>query len=229
MSLSESVLCFPSSCLDGLDGGRWHGFNSRVAVLTALFDNSTTSFQFIRRDLCEQDTSYKQVIPYSIIQYGRKEYDNDILIFSYTRGQSGGEDRLKKLKSIGIGGHVDQSVERYKNSIINKYKRFENHSHLIELGYTRWEAQREIEEEISYKSRNPILHLLGSINDDSNDVGRVHFGVVYQLFVTTPYVAAKEAAIGDPEMLRLGDLERRIEEYEPWSQMVIRHLVENGK
>src|SRR5699024_7470616 len=52
-----------------------------------------------RRDM-EQDTTYLQPIPYTIIKQGSK-------YFAYTRLEGGGEARLHGKTSIGAGGHMD--------------------------------------------------------------------------------------------------------------------------
>ena len=147
----ERVLCFPSSRLDEI--GRWEGFCSSF-IAPMIFDRKHTPFQFLPRSQVETDPSYKQLIPYVITQYNGPHEDS--LILSYTRGKSGGEDRLKKFKSIGIGGHVSESVlshrERLKSHI--------NETRSLEFSYVKLEAEREINEEILVKSnKNIILEL----------------------------------------------------------------------
>jgi len=55
----------------------------------------------VDRDQAEKDKHYKQIIPYAIFVNEKGE------IFNYQRGKSGAEDRLKNLRSVGIGGHIN--------------------------------------------------------------------------------------------------------------------------
>src|SRR5208282_630977 len=93
--MAESVLCIPSSRLDA--AGRFQGFCSDFEVIRRLFDSKLTSLDFLPRSEVESNPSYKQIVTYSIISHG---YKDDALFFSYTRGKSGGEDRLKRKLSI---------------------------------------------------------------------------------------------------------------------------------
>jgi len=113
------------------------------------------NFVFLPRKQLEQDSSYKQIIPYTIIVNPQKE------IFLYQRFPTQREERLHNKYSIGIGGHIE----------LVDFKRIEE---IITSA-----AIRELKEEINLKE--PLqLKLQGFINDDTNPVGQVHLGVVYQ-------------------------------------------------
>jgi predicted NUDIX family phosphoesterase len=218
MSKDESVLCFESKILDDLQpSGRLSGFTHDLSLIPLIF-NRKTKFSFIPRSQCEQDSSYKQVIPYSIVQYGRTK--EDMLIFSYKRGKSGGEDRLKTYRSIGVGGHVADSVLANRSN----REKFTGYTESPELEYVKTEALREINEEISHKSNNPIFYLCGIINDDNNNVGAVHFGLVYRLMLTNPDVCPNEDCVSEGEMVTVRDLYNNIDEYESWSQHIIKSM-----
>ena len=61
---------------------------------------------FLLRTQAEQDTRYKQLIPYIVLRYKDS-------VFSYVRGKRSSESRLVAMRSIGVGGHiepVDQSL-----------------------------------------------------------------------------------------------------------------------
>lgn len=212
MSKDERVLCFPSSRLD--DIGRWQGYNQSTHLIPQIFHNDKTKFEFLPRHQIEDNPSYKQIIPYTIVQYVNKD---DILIFSYTRGKSGGEERLKKLKSIGIGGHVSESVKSNRKNIEIHH----GPSRSCELTYVKLEGMREINEEIKYKQNNPLMYLCGMINDDSDPVGRVHLGLVYLLLVNNSDIVGNEECIHDYEMVKPETLKQHINEYESWSKLLI--------
>jgi predicted NUDIX family phosphoesterase len=220
VSKNESVLCFESRILNELcPGGRPQGFTHDLSLIPLIF-NRKTKFSFIPRSQCEDDPSYKQVITYSIVQYGRTR--DDMLVFSYTRGKSGGEQRLVQLRSLGIGGHVNESAlsnRKSRDSFTGG-----RHADSPELDYIKAEALREINEEISYKSNNPLFYLCGIINDDSNDVGKVHFGLVYRLMLSSPDVCPNEDCVSEGEMTTIRDLYNNVEDYESWSQHIIKSM-----
>jgi predicted NUDIX family phosphoesterase len=213
----ERVLCFPTSRLHEI--GYFNGFMQPVGITNKLFDSRLTKFEFLPRSQVETDPSYKQLVTYSVIQYGQTK--NDTLIFSYTRGKSGGEDRLKKLKSIGIGGHISEDVVSRRHSI--HYLARTDLSR--ELDYCKIEAMREIEEEVSFTSKKPLLYLCGLINDDSNDVGKVHFGIVYRLLLSIPDCEPREDCIHEGFMTTVNDIKKNVSEYESWSKILIEGML----
>src|SRR5207248_1647892 len=117
---------------------------------------------FIERQIAEHDESYKQLIPYVVLRCQG-------LIFTYARGHSSREARLHGRLSIGLGGHI---VESDATSQITRDM------------YCR-AASREVSEEVEigapYSER-----IVALINDDSDEVGRVHFGVVHLWDLTAP-------------------------------------------
>ena len=57
----------------------------------------------------------------------------------------------------------------------------------------RVNAQRELEEEVGLaKEDSQNMEYLGFINDDNNEVGKVHMGIVFKITVSTTDVEAKE-------------------------------------
>jgi predicted NUDIX family phosphoesterase len=197
VGLSERVLVVPSSEFDAL--GRFQGFSPEVdRYLNALLAPGLASFR--ARFEVEDDPSFKQIIPYVVFRSGP-------LVFTYVRGQSGGESRLRRLRSLGVGGHVAEAdaegrgtVEAYEMALL-----------------------RELEEEVDLRSPGRISRL-GLINDDSNPVGLVHLGVVHLYELDRPDLAPKEDALADPEFLPIADLEARRGEFETWSQICINHI-----
>lgn len=188
---TEYVMVFPTSLLHEL--GYFQGVCEDVYPRFDKFtDKRHTSYR--PRDEVETDPNFKQLIPYCIIVYGDK-------ILYYTRGKKQGEKRLRGKRSIGVGGHIS-SVDGAK-------------------GYPYDIAMyRELGEELqlftSFSSECVAL-----VNDDSNEVGKVHLGVVHLVTLAAQNVKAREDGILDLGFATLDELRRDREEFETWSQLCI--------
>ena len=90
---------------------------------------------------------------------------------------------------------------------------------------------REIEEEVDiHGSIEP--RILGYINDESNPVGEVHFGVLYVIETDAEFVRPKSSEIGTGRLLTLKDVEeiRKDAKIEDWSEIAldpVRSYLEN--
>lgn len=194
----ENILVVRRSLFDEL--GAFQGFLSDTdRYLTAFFakDNSF----FLPRPDAEQDPTHKQLIPYCVFTYGGK-------VLRYTRGGSSGEKRLAAKMSIGIGGHV--------NDVDTGGGSFDEAAYFTAV-------HREISEELridgTYTDR-----IIGLINDDSNDVGRVHLGVVHLVELDTDAVTPGEAAIADMAFVDIETVLKEVDALETWSQIVAEAL-----
>ncbi len=204
--MKEKVLVFPTYRLENI--GMFQGFSPSGEVYAdMIFDHST---YFMDRESAETDVDYKQIIPYTFISSKGR-------IFSYVRGKSGGEQRLKKKQSIGIGGHVNDGDAKPGDD--------EGDYYAVIAG-----AIRERCEEVYAWCYNYTYALVGAINDDSNEVGKVHFGLVYRWDISDSFVQPRDPAITEPEFITLAEaLEpSRFAEYEPWSQYVL-EAIRDGK
>lgn len=153
---------------------------------------------FNRREEMETDINFKQIIPYVILAHNES-------IFSYRRGKLLGEKRLLGNYSIGVGGHI------------STYDR-----NLFDVTYKE-AMRRELKEEVEIGS--PYKEYIAAfLNDDSNEVGRVHFGMVHVLCLEKPIVTAREKSMNEPEFVDRTYLLKNIEKYENWSQICIRNL-----
>ena len=196
MDLDERVLVVPSAEFDRL--GRFQGFSDRADhYLEALFAPGMVTFR--PRSEVEDDPSLKQIIPYVIIL----ALDSGT-IFSYRRGGSQGEARLRKKRSIGIGGHVAEEDAEGRGTL-----------DAYELA-----LQRELSEEVAI-AKPGKMRRVGLINDDSSPVGQVHLGVVHLLEVETAAVEPREDGIAEPEFLTIARLNAERGEFETWSQISI--------
>ena len=129
---------------------------------------------FMDREAAENDPSHKQIIAYAIFCHQGR-------ILHYTRGGSGGEARLHDKGSIGIGGHINPVDRQSGHDDVSTYL----------AG-----VEREIREELVIDG-NCTQRVLGVINDDTNDVGAVHLGIVHLFELDTDRVRANEAALAN--------------------------------
>ena len=154
--------------------------------------------KFLPRSLMEHDFNYKQIIPYLIFEHENK-------FFLMQRSAKASESRLKNKYTLGIGGHVRQED--------------------LDEGQTLFDwAQREFNEEVFYPG-NLTVKSLGIINDDSNDVGKVHAGFVLLLQGDSPHIKIK-SELKNGTLLPLEECKTFYPHMESWSQMVFTYLQE---
>src|SRR5687768_5488416 len=105
----ERVLVVPTSRFHAL--GHFQGFSAEAErYLPALLEGDDLSYR--PRGEMEQDSSFKQLIPYVLFRYADSEGVEHL--FQYTRGGGQGEARLHAKRSVGIGGHIsaEDGVDR---------------------------------------------------------------------------------------------------------------------
>lgn len=214
--IDEEVFCIPTSFLRGVH--EWQGFCNDLRVKHKLFNVPSIESNYLSkpRSEVENDPSFKQLITYSIVQYGIKKDSRKL--FSYTRGTKGGEPKLHAKKSIGIGGHISGGLIKlidagHWNFSENKY-----------LSAFREEAKREIDEEVSHTSVYPSFEFVGLINDDSNPVGAVHLGLVFLMVLNNPSIETVDPALCMGSLVPIKDIVDDRDSYENWSQIVIDSL-----
>lgn len=153
---------------------------------------------FLPRSKAENDPTHKQIIPYVILAHRGR-------VLHYVRGKKSGEQRLVAKGSIGIGGHMnseDESLFAWD-----------------EAAY-RAGVEREVNEEVKIStSFNDRIGAL--LNDDSNEVGRVHLGIVHVFDLAEPAVEKREAMITNLQFLDREELAARRETLETWSQLCL--------
>jgi len=183
--------------------GMWHGLNFEVERYLPVLLAKENNF-FMPRSAAETDPTHKQIIPYVLLVCGGK-------VLHYVRGKKSGEQRLVSKGSIGIGGHM--------NDEDNHLFAFDGEAAYLEG------VQREISEElkISTPYRNRVVALL---NDDSNEVGRVHMGVVHIFELEEPNVEKNEAMITNLAFLSAEELHERRDLLETWSQICLDGLAQ---
>lgn len=156
---------------------------------------------FTPRGAAETNPSLKQIIPYVLLVHEDR-------VLHYVRGKKAGEQRLVAKGSIGIGGHMNDTDEG-----------------LFAFDRSAYDAavQREIGEELRLES--PYTnHIVALLNDDSNEVGQVHLGVVHVFRLERPEVQKGEAMITELQFLDRTQLAARRDALESWSQICFDHL-----
>lgn len=150
---------------------------------------------FKPRARVEDDPSFKQIIPYLIVRYEDR-------LFLFQRSAAGAEARLRGLFSVGVGGHIN------RNDVAGARD-------LVAAG-----LRRELEEELviggAWHAR-----LVGVLNDDSNAVGQVHFGLVHVVDVDSPDVAVREFDTLTGRMASLQDVLTVRDRMETWSRLIL--------
>lgn len=179
------------------------GQNEKVHDVGRYVERILEKGFFIERSWAEQDSSFKQVIPYTVVACG-----SDVLLLQRLGG--GGEPRLSGKLSIGVGGHINpvDAAPRPR---------------LLEAG-----ALRELNEELILGSR-PEMKVVGLVNDESNPVGSVHFGVVHLLRLQEPHVEVKEKDQLIGSFVPVSVIRERVaagENFETWSSLVASRLDE---
>lgn len=196
---TEQILVIPTSVFHQC--GHFQGFSDDTArYLHRILDPEVT--QYRPRDQMEQDPSFKQLIPYCIFRH--RDADGCVSLFQYTRGKGQGEVRLHAKSSIGIGGHIS-SLDAEDDS---PYQRG---------------MQRELDEEVTIGCEFD-QHCVGLINDDENEVGKVHLGVVHIFDVSQRSVTANEVAIEGAGFEPLESILGRLDQFETWSQICLNSL-----
>src|SRR5437016_2814112 len=173
MPAEERVLCFERKLLEEL--GVFQGLSLEIEKYLPVV-TSSSHIIYRNRSEAEQDKRYKQLIPYVlVIRHDR--------ILRYRRGRGGQETRLHGLYSVGIGGHISE----------------EDHG-LFSTGLGYHEGmRRELMEEVAVEGAKEST--VAVINDDSTEVGYVHFGVVHVIRVGNENIVGRRSGIVNPEFI----------------------------
>lgn len=157
---------------------------------------------FMPRSEAETDPNFKQIIPYVLLVHEGR-------VLHYVRGKKAGEQRLVAKGSIGIGGHMNHTDENL----------FTQATGIDSAAYHEG-VRREVEEELKLETpfKDQIVALL---NDDSNEVGKVHLGVIHVFELETDAVQKREAMITNLEFLDAPGRIAKRAAMESWSQICV--------
>jgi predicted NUDIX family phosphoesterase len=192
MAQEEQVLVVQRSVLEQV--GMFQGLAFDVErYLSRLFAPGVP--RFMPRSEAEKNPAFKQLIPYVIMAC-------DGTYLSYVRGKRAGETRLVSKRSIGIGGHINPADD---SPLFGDF--YETY-----LAAVKREVAEEVSIETAYTDRVVAL-----LNDDSNEVGQVHLGIVHYWNLEEPKVNRKEQMITQMSFMTGTQLREVESTLETWS------------
>ncbi|HXF81579.1 MAG TPA: NUDIX hydrolase [bacterium] len=150
---------------------------------------------FRRRGDVEQDPSLKQIIPYLVVRHRDR-------LFLVRRTAAGGEARLHGKVSIGVGGHINRADVAGADDVV--------------AAALRRELAEELVIEAPWQAR-----YVGVLNDDTNPVGQVHFGLVHIVEVAAPAISVRETDTLTGELAAAAEVRARYGQMETWSQLIL--------
>jgi|SaaInlStandDraft_4_1057021.scaffolds.fasta_scaffold01473_4 predicted NUDIX family phosphoesterase len=151
--------------------------------------------KFMWRSEIETNENYKQIIPYLIFTSNNK-------YFLMQRKNEASEVRLRNKCSLGIGGHIKEED-------------------LSKTNISGW-SEREFHEEVSYKGKLKI-EPVGILNDENDEVGRVHTGFVFLLHGNSEKIEIRDEHKSGV-LLTLQECKNFYNRMERWSQIVFNYL-----
>jgi predicted NUDIX family phosphoesterase len=156
--------------------------------------------RYVDRNLAEESPDWKQLIPYVVVRGGERT-------FLMERTDAGGDPRLHRKASIGVGGHLNPVDEGDDPLMVG--------------------LRREWAEEL-VADWEPEFQLVGMLNDDSNPVGSVHLGVVFVVEAKGRSVQVRELDKLSGRMASPAEVEAAWDRLETWSQLVAAELLGVG-
>jgi predicted NUDIX family phosphoesterase len=193
----ERVLVLPRNAVPG--GCDFTGVRrADDAALAELRAAVATDGRFLDRPTAEQDPTFKQLIPYVVVRHAER-------VFLMERTDAGGDPRLHRKASIGVGGHLNPVDEGEDPLMVG--------------------LRREWAEEL-VADWDPRFHLVGLLNDDSNPVGSVHLGVVFTVETDGRPLDVREHEKLTGRMASPEEVLAAWDRLETWSQLVAADLLE---
>ncbi len=193
----EQVLVVPREAFEAV--GAFNGVRRNPQdYLTAFLRPGVA--HFMDRALAEESPQFKQIIAYAIFCHEGR-------VLAYARTAKGNEARLHDKYSLGIGGHINPVDGLADN-----------------LGTYLAGVEREIREEISF-SGTAKQELYAVINDDTNEVGSVHLGIVHRFELDSDEVRPNEKALDKLAFRTLDELSGPLaDKLETWSSICVEAL-----
>lgn len=153
--------------------------------------------KYLDRTVAEEDPAWKQLIPYVVVRDGER-------VFLMERTDAGGDPRLHRKASIGVGGHLNP-VDEGEDPLGEGLRR-------------EWAEELDADWE-------PDFRLVGLLNDDSNPVGAVHLGVVFEVEADGRPIAVRETEKLTGRFAALDEVAAAWDRLETWSQLVADELI----
>lgn len=191
--MSESVLVVKREYIESFIAGK----NGLIAPADpGLLEIINEKHEFMPRPDAENNPEYKQVIPYVAVTRGDE-------VFVMRRLKKGGEARLHGLLSFGVGGHINPGDDRREEALMNGLR-------------------REVDEEV-FVEKELSLTPRGIINDDTNEVGKVHLGYFFVMEVSGE-VSVRETGKLSGEWVSREKLNELRDGMETWSALTLEAL-----
>jgi len=187
-------------------GDAFQGFlpASRVDFRSRVLRN----FVYRKRGEVESDPRFKQPIAYAVVFNSHQN-----AVFAYRRSTGAedyDEDRLRGKWSWGVGGHIEAGDDPEGDPILSSLK-------------------RELAEETGLEG-DFRPEVLGYVNDDTTDVGSVHFGILYVAEIERPEIRPRSPELASGSLRPLGELEDILADpryaVEEWSALALPALKE---
>jgi predicted NUDIX family phosphoesterase len=192
----EQVLVLPRDRVPG--GCDFSGIRpAEEAALGELRTAIRVDGRFMDRPLAEENPAFKQLIPYVVVRDGPR-------VYLLERSAAGGDPRLHGKASIGIGGHLNP-VDEGEDPLTDGLRR-------------EWSEELVADWE-------PEFRLVGLLNDDSNPVGSVHLGIVFEVEAAGRPVEVRERDKLTGRFVSSDEVRAASERMETWSRLVADHLL----
>lgn len=156
----------------------------------------TVHGSFLDRSIAEANPAFKQIIPYVVLRDAER-------VFLMQRSDAGADARLHRKASIGVGGHLNP-IDAGADPLLSG-------------------LNREWSEELA-AAWEPEFRLVGMLNDDSNPVGSVHLGIVFEVDAGGRAVDVRERAKLSGGWADRATLIEAWDRLETWSRLVAEHL-----
>ena len=166
------------------------------AAISELRAAIATHGRFLDRPIAEANPSFKQLIPYVVVRSGE-------LVFLMERTDGGGDPRLHRRASIGVGGHLNP---------------IDGEADPLGAGLRREWAEELIAD------WEPRFRPIGLLNDDSNAVGSVHLGIVFEVEAAGRGLVVRERTKLAGRWADVGEVAATGDRLETWSRLVAEHL-----
>lgn len=205
--MDEIIVVVPRKALFDYERLVFEGTLTDADKVIQLDNNISKNMGTMRRGDAEENTAFKQPIPYALLMRGDE-------IFAYERLEGGGEERLHGSISIGVGGHMNLSEgtpKDFKSILIDN-------------------LNRELDEEVFIISRSQELSVIGYINDDNDATNQVHIGVLVVIKLDDDAtVSVKETDELDGAFRTIAELKESYDRLEDWTKIAIDYLESKGE
>jgi predicted NUDIX family phosphoesterase len=166
------------------------------------------------RRVAESDPSVIQLVSAFILQWNEEW-------LTYKRTKRLPESRLHGEYSVNFGGHLtpgDFTEMKDPDPAVAAFSLF----NMFDPEYGRFFLSRELKEEVILKYE-PQFRYRGILYDDRRPVSRQHLAIVYDvLLLDQNYKIGERGFLMDDKFESLAQIESRIDEFENWSELLIR-------